>query len=178
MKKLHQLQGLDDKQFHNEFRNLIKVSHKNGVRLNGYCYETRHKYIQHEGEFVLSKEMERALCFEYMPSGSLDKHIAGMYITKQTIQQFHMSNKYALCFLAIADESCGLDWPTCYEIIKGTCEGLNHLHTKQEKPIFHLDLKPSNILLDKNMRPQISDLGLSVLVSSTETHKTEILFFF
>ena len=91
--------------------------------------------------------MERVLCFEYMEGGSLDKHIT--------------------------DESCKLDWPTCYKIIKGTCEGLNHLHTAQEKPIFHLDIKPANILLDKSMTPKIADLGLSKLVSSTLTHKTD-----
>ena len=50
----------------------------------------------------------------------------------------------------------------------GTCEGLNHLHNAQEKPIFHLDLKPSNILLDKNMTPKIAGLELSRLVDSTE----------
>jgi serine/threonine protein kinase len=75
----------------------------------------------------------------------------------------------------IADEPCGLGWSTCYGIIKGTCEGLNHLHNVQEKPIYHLDLKPGNILLDKSMIPKIGDLGLSRLVASTGTHKTEIL---
>ncbi|XP_020160812.1 uncharacterized protein [Aegilops tauschii subsp. strangulata] len=149
LKKLHQLQGLDDKQFRSGFRDLVRVSHKNVVRLIGYCHESRKKYVEHKGELTLAKITERVLCFEYMHGGSFDKHIA--------------------------DESCELDWPICYKIIKGTCEGLNHLHTKQEKPIFHLDLKPSNILLDESMTPKISDLGLSILVSSTKTHETEIL---
>ena len=73
----------------------------------------------------------------------------------------------------LADESCDLDWPTCYQIIKGTCEGINHLHSAYEKPIFHLDLKPDNILLDNNKMAKIADLGLSKLVASTQTHKTE-----
>ncbi|KAM0855049.1 hypothetical protein ACQ4PT_050006 [Festuca glaucescens] len=149
VKKLHPLQGLDDKEFDTEFRNLKLICHKNVVRLIGYCHESRRKYVQHNGEFLFATEIERVLCFEYMHGGSLDKHIA--------------------------DESCGLDWDTCYKIIRGTCEGLNHLHGSQEKPIFHLDMKPGNILLDKSMMPKIADLGLSKLVTSTKTHKTEML---
>lgn len=78
-----------------------------------------------------------------------------------------------LYFPVIADKPCELDWTTCYEIIKGTCEGLNHLHM-QKKHIFHLDMKPANILLDNSMAPKIADLGLSKLVSSTITYKAEV----
>ncbi|VAH24625.1 unnamed protein product [Triticum turgidum subsp. durum] len=148
VKKLHQLQGLDDKQFHAEYRNLREVRHQNVVRLIGYCYQTQKKYMEHNGELVFATIMERVLCFEYMHGRSLDKHIQ--------------------------DESCGLEWPTCYKIIKGTCEGLDHLHTSQGKPIFHLDLKPGNILLDESMTPKIGDLGLSRLVASTKTHQTRM----
>jgi interleukin-1 receptor-associated kinase 1 len=79
VKKLHPLQGLDDKQFHSEL-NLTKVSHKNVVRLIGYCYETRHKYLTHNGDTIWAKSVERVLCFEYMQGGSLEKHIAGIYV--------------------------------------------------------------------------------------------------
>ena len=81
---------------------------------------------------------------------------------------------YLISFSPFSDKSCDLDWSICYEIIKGTSVGLNHLHSAQGKPRYHLDLKPANILLDKNMTPKIADLGLSRLVASTETHKTEI----
>lgn len=147
VKKLHPLQGLDDKSFESEFRNLRGIHHENVVRLLGYCYALKMKFVTHNGELVRAKEMERVLCFEYMQGGSLDKHIS--------------------------EESCDLDWPTCYRIIKGTCEGLNHLHNARGKPIFHLDLKPANILLDENKTAKIGDLGLSRLITSTETHKTE-----
>ncbi|XP_062205609.1 probable serine/threonine-protein kinase At1g01540 [Phragmites australis] len=146
VKMLHPLQGLDDKEFHNEFRNLAKIEHQNIVRLIGYCYESRHKYVEHQGQEIFGKTLVRVLCFEYMHGGSLEKHIG--------------------------DESCVLDWPICYRIIKGTCEGLNHLHNAQKNPIFHLDLKPANILLDKHMTAKIADLGSSRLVASMETHKT------
>lgn len=70
-----------------------------------------------------------------------------------------------------ADESGGLDWRTRYKIIRGICEGLTYLHGLEE-PIFHLDLKPGNILLDKNMMPKIADFGLSRLFGETQTHIT------
>jgi len=70
------------------------------------------------------------------------------------------------------DEPCRLDWDTCYKIIKGVCEGLNHLHNGYTDSIFHLDLKPANILLDNNMIPKIGDFGLSRLFSTVGTCTT------
>ena len=79
VKKLHPLHGLDDKEFDNEFRNLREIRHPNVVRLLGYCYESRHKFVKHNGDLVRAQEIERALCFEYMQGGSLDKHISGTF---------------------------------------------------------------------------------------------------
>ena len=72
----------------------------------------------------------------------------------------------------LAEESSGYDWCTRYKIIKGICAGLNYLHVGQKKPMFHLDLKPANILLDKNMVPKIADFGLSRLLTGTHSHVT------
>jgi pyruvate dehydrogenase phosphatase len=78
----------------------------------------------------------------------------------------------ALHFI-LTDESCGLDWDTRYKIIKGTCEGLQYLHTGYKDAIYHLDLKPANILLDNNMTPKIGDFGLSRLFASSATYTTK-----
>ncbi|KAM3393324.1 hypothetical protein ACQJBY_014154 [Aegilops geniculata] len=142
VKKFYHMPGLGDVTFENEFRNLNKPGHKNIIRLIGYCYEKQYRCFEHHGDIVFAEIRDQLLCFEYMQCGSLDKHIG--------------------------DESCVLDWPTCYKIIQGTCDGLNHLHSAQPKPIFHMDLKPSNILLDKDMTPKITDFSLSTLVASTE----------
>uniref|UniRef100_A0ACD5X434 Uncharacterized protein n=1 Tax=Avena sativa TaxID=4498 RepID=A0ACD5X434_AVESA len=150
MKKLFNMQGIDDKEFTNEFRNLMKVKHQNIIRLIGYCYEICHKHVEMKGELVFAKIIERVLCFEYMEGGSLAQKIS--------------------------DESCGLDWPARYKIIKGTCEGLNHLHNgRPDDHIYHLDLKPENILLDINMMPIIADFGMSRLLASSKTHITQTL---
>lgn len=73
------------------------------------------------------------------------------------------------------DESCGLkhdDWHTRFKIIKGICEGLKYMHKDLEKPIYHLDLKPDNILLDKDMDPKIADFGLSRIFGQDITWTT------
>ncbi|XP_066357129.1 uncharacterized protein [Miscanthus floridulus] len=75
----------------------------------------------------------------------------------------------------IEDKWCSLDWPICYRIIKGTSVGLNHLHNAKGTSILHLDLKPSNILLDKNKEPKIADLGSSRLGASIETQESGTL---
>lgn len=137
-----------DKQFENECANLMRIQHQNIVRLVGYCHETRHQFVQYGGKYVSAGEDERVLCFEYLQGGSLDKHVS-------------------------ADEPCKLGWDTCYKIIKGVSEGLNHLH---KDSIFHLDLKPANILMDNNMMPRIGDFGLSRFFPSTETCTTMTLF--
>lgn len=71
------------------------------------------------------------------------------------------------------DEYHGLDWQTRYKIIKGTCEGLKYLHEGLESPMYHLDLKPGNILLDKNMDPKLADFGLSKFVHKDQ--QTEVV---
>ena len=77
VKRLHALQGLDDKEFDNEFHNFTKIFHKNVVRLIGYCYESQEKFVEHNGDLIRAKAMERVLCFEYMQRGSLEKYIGG-----------------------------------------------------------------------------------------------------
>uniref|UniRef100_M8CP61 Cysteine-rich receptor-like protein kinase 29 n=1 Tax=Aegilops tauschii TaxID=37682 RepID=M8CP61_AEGTA len=146
LKKLHHIPGLDDAQFRNEFNHLMRVQHPNITRLVGYCYNLGHQRIKCDDEYIFAHVEERVLCFEYLQGGSLDRHIS--------------------------DESCGLDWHTRFKIIKGVCEGLNYLHNGCKDPIYHLDLKPANILLDKNMIPKIGDFGLSRLFPLAQTYVT------
>lgn len=54
-----------------------------------------------------------------------------------------------------------LDWDTRFDIIGGIIRGLIYLHRDSVSRIAHRDLKPNNILLDKDMNPKISDFGFA-----------------
>ncbi|GAB2298781.1 hypothetical protein Dimus_032859 [Dionaea muscipula] len=80
---------------------------------------------------------ERMLVYEYMPNGSLDQFL---FDTKKRDQ---------------------LPWKKRFSIIIGVARGLVYLHEDSRYRIIHRDLKASNILLDNEMNPKVSDLGIA-----------------
>jgi len=71
---------IDDVKFQHEFENLMRLEHHNIVRLVAYCYETQHQPMQYMGRTFFAERTYRALCFEYMQNGSLEKHLSGMIL--------------------------------------------------------------------------------------------------
>ncbi|PSS06011.1 G-type lectin S-receptor-like serine/threonine-protein kinase [Actinidia chinensis var. chinensis] len=62
-----------------------------------------------------------------------------------------------------------LGWQSRRKIILDMAKGLAYLHEDCSHKIFHLDIKPQNILLDDNLNARISDFGLSKLIDKDQS---------
>lgn len=132
VKKLSNSQDFDDKLFTHEVNCLIKAKHENIVRFLGYCADTHGEMKMFNGRFVLADSRQRILCFEYVPNGNLYQYLK--------------------------EDPSRDEWHKRYQMIRGICEGLNYLHGEL---INHLDMKSENVMLDAQMKPKITDFGLS-----------------
>ncbi|KAK7850401.1 putative lrr receptor-like serine/threonine-protein kinase [Quercus suber] len=88
---------------------------------------------------------KRLLVYEYLENKSLDQALFG----KRTLN---------------------LDWSTRFDICLGVARGLAYLHEESRLRIVHRDVKASNILLDSDLIPKISDFGLAKLYDDKKTH--------
>ncbi|XP_018717701.2 LEAF RUST 10 DISEASE-RESISTANCE LOCUS RECEPTOR-LIKE PROTEIN KINASE-like 2.1 [Eucalyptus grandis] len=132
VKLLKKLKG-NAEEFFNEVASISRTSHINVVNLLGFCFEGR----------------KRALVYEFMPNGSLEKFIFNRSNTLEVDQQ--------------------LSWDTMYQISLGIAHGLEYLHRGCNTRILHFDIKPHNILLDANYHPKISDFGLAKICPREES---------
>lgn len=81
----------------------------------------------------------------------------------------YQPNKSLNSFIFDKERRRELDWPKRVEIIKGIARGLMYLHQDSRLRIIHRDLKASNVLLDSDMTPKISDFGLARTLGGDET---------
>ncbi|KAM4101435.1 hypothetical protein ACB094_05G142900 [Castanea mollissima] len=85
------------------------------------------------------------LVYEYLENGSLDQALFGK-------------------------SKLFLDWPTHFNVCLETARGHAYLHEESRPRIVHRDVKASNILIDRELCPKISDFGLAKLYDDTKTH--------
>jgi interleukin-1 receptor-associated kinase 1 len=48
-----------------------------------------------------------------------------------------------------------LEWEERYRIAVGICKAMEYIHDGSPKPVIHMNVKPSNILLSHDLRPQV-----------------------
>ncbi|KAK1686154.1 hypothetical protein QYE76_047002 [Lolium multiflorum] len=121
-----------EEQFMAEVGTIGRTYHINLVRLYGFCFDASVK----------------ALVYEYMENGSLDRHLFGS--TPET---------------AIGSGKL-------HEIAVGTGKAVRYLHEECQHRIIHYDIKPENVLLGAGMAPKVSDFGLAKLCDREDTHLT------
>eukprot|EP00268_Persea_americana_P030674 TRINITY_DN2972_c0_g1_i12.p1 TRINITY_DN2972_c0_g1~~TRINITY_DN2972_c0_g1_i12.p1 ORF type:complete len:643 (-),score=71.85 TRINITY_DN2972_c0_g1_i12:156-2084(-) len=115
--------------FINEVATIGRIHHVNVVRLLGFC----------------SEGSKRALIYEFMPNGSLEKYI------------FTEENRNSL------------SWNEMHQIALGIARGIEYLHQGCDMRILHFDIKPHNILLDEKFTPKVSDFGLAKFYPTEES---------
>ena len=131
VKVLNETKG-NGEEFINEVASISRTSHINIVSLLGFCFEGP----------------ERALIYEFMPNGSLEKYIRNGNHSKT---------------------NCQLGWETLYKIAVSIARGLEYLHRGCNTRILHFDIKPHNILLSEDFCPKISDFGLAKLCTRKDS---------
>ncbi|KAF5460882.1 hypothetical protein F2P56_020721 [Juglans regia] len=86
------------------------------------------------------------------------------------VYEYMENNSLARALFGPEEYQLQLDWPTRHRICVGIARGLAYLHEESRLKIVHRDIKATNVLLDKNLNPKISDFGLAKLDEEDNTH--------
>ncbi|XP_051219271.1 probable L-type lectin-domain containing receptor kinase S.5 [Lolium perenne] len=127
-----------EKEFVAEVNTISNLSHRNLVKLIGWCHK--------KGELLLVSE--------YFPMGSLDKLL---YARERTASS-------STSLMSASTETPVLTWERRYKIIRGVASALDYLHHGSSKRILHRDVKASNVMLDEEYNARLGDFGLARVI--------------
>eukprot|EP00258_Populus_trichocarpa_P031954 XP_024447973.1 probable LRR receptor-like serine/threonine-protein kinase RFK1 isoform X3 [Populus trichocarpa] len=86
------------------------------------------------------------------------------------VYEYMENNSLARALFRHENNQLNLDWPTRLKICIGIARGLAFLHEESRLKIVHRDIKATNVLLDGNLNPKISDFGLARLDEEEKSH--------
>ncbi|XP_024008635.1 probable LRR receptor-like serine/threonine-protein kinase RFK1 isoform X2 [Eutrema salsugineum] len=86
------------------------------------------------------------------------------------VYEYMENNSLAQALFSPKHKQIPMDWPTRFKICCGIAKGLAFLHEESPLKFVHRDIKATNILLDKDLNPKISDFGLARLDEAENTH--------
>ncbi|KAF8029486.1 hypothetical protein BT93_E2020 [Corymbia citriodora subsp. variegata] len=86
------------------------------------------------------------------------------------VYEYMENNSLARALFGPEYQQIQLDWPTRHRICTGIAKGLAFLHEESRLKIVHRDIKATNVLLDQDLNPKISDFGLARLHGEEKTH--------
>ncbi|KAK2999256.1 hypothetical protein RJ639_024228, partial [Escallonia herrerae] len=159
VKQLSSKSKQGNREFVNEIGMISALQHPHLVKLYGCCIE---------GNQLL-------LVYEYMENNSLARALFGKVQPYDVLDAFGLtkidySNFYQLVFEGPEELRLNLDWATRQKICVGIARGLTYLHEESRLKIVHRDIKATNVLLDRDLNPKISDFGLAKLDEEESTH--------
>ncbi|KAJ7946625.1 Kinase family protein [Quillaja saponaria] len=145
VKKIPESEFHGDAEFHTEVEIISNLKHRNLVQLIGCCLVDGNENCNSGGNC-------RCLVYDYIPNGNLDDHL----------------------FPSTDNQSAKepLTWTQRKSVVLDVAKGLVYLHYGVKPAIYHRDIRPTNILLDADMRGRVADFQLAKQNKEGHSHVT------